>query len=728
MRTESFVTEGFWGERNVSVEVPDLEVEVQRISDPASALETVHWGRNYLYSVEIDTTGRVLPAVVKLFRNQGWRRQLERRLRGSKAARSWRMALALVDAGIDTPEPLLLIESERADGPSLYVSRQLEGFIEARYVFRALDQGSFDTEFPELTAEGFVEAIAGCARRLHDAGFWHRDFSIGNLLLLPASADGRPMSVYLVDLNRMRAKRRLSLSRRTRDLCRLGFSRRHLERAFLDAYWSGSAGPLRSALYRLYRGVYLLRIEGKKRLRRGVRRLGRALFLRKPYAHIPPAPDGAAGRDKAVWDRLSDQPHQHAGRLDRWRARWGDIDSHLKAVGGLVEALPRIRRRYREIDESLWERPVEWIGVGVAIGPRSASTARLVEAVEALDARQVLLRLHPWEERWDAQEEVARELAARGVDLTFALPQVRELVREPERWRRAVAAIGERFVSYGARFQVGQAINRSKWGLWSFGEYIELLSIAAVELRSLGEVELLGPAVIDFEPHALAAALNYPLPKGVEPPRLDIVSNLLYVDRRGAPENTQLGFDALGKAALMRAIGESGRLSAPRFWVTEVNWPLWEGPHSPAGRSVSVDEERQADYLVRYCVPLLASGLTERIYWWQLAARGYGLADPRPEGLRRRPSFHALATLHRELEGTTAHGPVDVGASVRCYRFLHPERGEVRVAWSLGERRVIELPCRPSRLIRRDGAQERVESERVEVTGAPLYLWLTTDD
>jgi hypothetical protein len=80
--------------------------------------------------------------------------------------------------------------------------------------------------------------------------------------------------------------------------------------------------------------------------------------------------------------------------------------------------------------------------------------------------------------------------------------------------------------------------------------------------------------------------------------------------------------------------------------VTEVNWPLREGPHSPAGRDVAVDEQTAADYAVRYCLPLLASGFVERVYWWQMVARGYGLVVPEDGGLRRRPAFHALRAVN----------------------------------------------------------------------------------
>ena len=82
--------------------------------------------------------------MVKQFRNDGRRERLRRRLRGSKAERSWRVARALAEAGIDTPEPLLLVESERPDGPSYFVSREVTGAEEARYLLRAVNAGALE--------------------------------------------------------------------------------------------------------------------------------------------------------------------------------------------------------------------------------------------------------------------------------------------------------------------------------------------------------------------------------------------------------------------------------------------------------------------------------------------------------------------------------------------------------------------------------------------------------
>ena len=155
--SESFRVEGFAGEVATALRPADLAAAVARLVDPARARETLHWGRNYLYVTTLelpagapDGEPRSLPVVVKQFRNEGLRRRLERRLRGSKAERSWRVARALEAAGIDTPAPVMLIESEEPDGPSFYVCRFLDGATEARYLLRAANAGQAAERFPEL--------------------------------------------------------------------------------------------------------------------------------------------------------------------------------------------------------------------------------------------------------------------------------------------------------------------------------------------------------------------------------------------------------------------------------------------------------------------------------------------------------------------------------------------------------------------------------------------------
>jgi hypothetical protein len=210
--------------------------------------------------------------------------------------------------------------------------------------------------------------------------------------------------------------------------------------------------------------------------------------------------------------------------------------------------------------------------------------------------------------------------------------------------------------------------------------------------------------------------------------RFDAVSSLLYVDRRGAPENPQAGFDTEWKVALLKAIAETARNSTGRCWITEVNWPLWEGPHSPAGRSVSVDEETQANYLARYYLLALGTGLVERVFWWQLAARGYGLVDPAdPANPRRRPSFFAFQTLLRELAGATLERVLPVPSPARLYLFRRPDGGQTAVAWSTGGPATVCLPGPAVSAVGRGGEELAVpDGVEVPVSGAVGYWRLST--
>ncbi len=715
-------------------ELLDLAASVRRLQDPATAEETIHWGRNYLYRTHLETAAGRLDVVVKQFRNQGPRQRLGRKWRGSKAARSYRNARAFQAAGLGTAEAVLLIESKRPDGPSFFVTRHLKDVIEARYLLRAANQHREQELFPDLDMDAFLETLGRTLRQMHEAGFFHRDLSIGNVLL-PVRFTAQS-KLYLIDLNRTRRKRRIGLSQRTRDLCRLAIRRPKHQTRFLDAYWGGGAGKAggasrgRVCLYKLYHHGFRSRIEGKNKFREWTRKSWHWLLPRRPHAHIPEAPDDASARDKIVWDHLSDQPHQHAGRFEKLSVRIRDAPSHLRHTATFVAVVPRVMVRYRRLNKELYRQPTPWGGVGICIRPCPEASEQLLAALDDLGANKVLLRLHPWDDDHGEEEDLARELAARGYELVFALPQNRDLVRDPARWRMKIEELAERFTPYGSRFQIGQAINRSKWGIWRYGEYLDLAGSAAEILRRTTGVEILGPAVIDFEYHVTASLLN--LRKS--PVHFDILSSLLYVDRRGAPERPQLGFDTVGKVTLLRAIAETARNCGSRSWITEVNWPLWEGPHSPAGRTVSVSPETQADFLARYYLLALTTGAVERVYWWQLVARGYGLAMIGSDSERgrielvRRPAFNALATLVRELRGSRFIHPLPSPQGTRQLLFRRADGSDCIAAWSTTDSRgacKITLPEPARDIVERDGEHSAGGGKReVEVSSSVRYFHL----
>jgi tRNA A-37 threonylcarbamoyl transferase component Bud32 len=727
---QGFALDGWTGRLAGGLEVPDLDGEVRRLADPGAALETLHWGRNYIYRAELHTAGGTLAVAVKQFRPQGWADRLRRRLRGSKAWRSWQAACVFQQAGIPTAAPLLLLESVRPDGPSLFVAEHLAGVTESRYVFRAVEEGSLSERFPWLDYEGFLRQLGSLLRRMHEAGCWHRDLSIGNVLLQrPAAGSGPAVpELFLIDLNRARLGRQPTVSERTRDLCRLRIFEPAHQELFLRAYW-GQDDPRfawKRSLYRRYHQGFLKKVAAKGKVRGGLRGLRDRFRVRRAHAHIPAAPAGAAARDKIVWDPLSDQPHQHASRLEKAAIRLSDLRGHGATAQAITRALPAIWSRYRSLKAQLYREPLLFGGLGLGLRPCPQAPEALLEAVEELGVKRLLLRLHPWEARQDDEEALAQELCRRGYELAFALPQNRALVTDPARWRAAVEELGARFSPYGRHFQIGQAINRSKWGLWNYREYCRLAGVAAEALGVHAGVELLGPAVIDFEFHATAAVLNL----ASMPVDFDVVSALLYVDRRGAPENRQAGLDTVDKTLLLRAIAETARHGSRRCWITEFNWPLWEGPHSPAGRDVSVDEDSQANYLLRYLLLTLGTGAVERAYWWQLVARGYGLTTLEAAGgLRRRPSFHTLAMAARTLQGATFSGPLESPEGTYLYPFHGADGSPFLVGWTVSATTRVALPAPARRILSRDGAELSTDPSSQAALGPdPRYFFLEADN
>ncbi len=717
---ETFAGGGFHGEVATAHRPEDLAAEVARLVDPAASTATIHWGRNYIYSADMQTAAGRLPVVVKQFKNQGLKRGLERRAKGSKAERSWRVAKELVRAGLATPDPVAWVESDAPEGPSFFIAVQLFGAVEVRQFFRRLNGDTDAEDFPEVDDMEFLGRLGRLARSINDAGILYRDLSMGNVLAVPR--DGG-FDLYLIDFNRARIGRTPGAIRRTRDICRLPVLKREHRAAFLEGYWGSvpSRLDLRWWLYILSVDGYILKHAIKRRLS--------FLRLRRRHAHggshhphIPPATDGASSRNKAVWDHLSDQPHQHASRGEKFLIRLADSPAHLRELAIVAASSGAVRRRYRELKKDLYVRPRCFEGIGLAVRPWPRDPDRHLREIEELGVGPVLLRLHPWDDDHGDEERLAAELSGRGHELSFVIPQIRDLVRDRARWRAAVEELGDRFSPFGRRFQIGQAINRSKWGIWTHGEYVDLYLEAAEILRRIEGVEVMGPSVIDFELQALLALVNR-RDNGLF---FDIVSSLLYVDRRGAPENRQMGLDTVDKVVLLRAIAEIGRNSSERCWITEVNWPLWEGPHSPAGKTVSVGEREQADYLVRYYLLTLGTGLVERVFWWRLIARGYGLVTAANDGsLRRRPAWYALKTLIEQVEGSTFHGPLPAPENARLYRFT---RGgdQIVVGWSISKSVRATLPGLVSEAVSRDGQRLQVrDGIEVDLGPSPVYYRIT---
>lgn len=279
------------------------------------------------------------------------------------------------------------------------------------------------------------------------------------------------------------------------------------------------------------------------------------------------------------------------------------------------------------------------------MGLHSCEGPRLAEEINKLGVRQVLLRIPVWEV--DELEKYTDFLnAIPDCEVAVSILQNREYVLAPDAWRRGLRAILDATWPRVRQYQVGQGANRSKWGFFTYEEFLAFASEAELLREAYPGIAFVGPGILDFETLAFLRCLSHGFPI-----HWDIVGCGLYVDRRGSPRNRQmLLFDIRQKILHFAACARVSTKATNRLWVTEVNWPLvGQGKYAPTSHEECVSEEAAGRYLTEYYSDAWETGLVERVYWWQLVSKGFGLMDVEDSGkLRPRPAYRAFKKLLEE--------------------------------------------------------------------------------
>ena len=401
--------------------------------------------------------------------------------------------------------------------------------------------------------------------------------------------------------------------------------------------------------------------------------------------------------DKSIfrWDGYSDQPAT-LDRAVKRRLRWRSIGSVLRNLSS-VFLLPGpvlgavVRRetpRAHANDDAIGlcvnlERPFE--------DKKILSGAELAEIVGTLNLRRLAVRI-PLSDIDNLQDYVDFIRQFPGYRILVVVLQDRSTIEDPARLETALERIFASLSGVVDCYQIGNAVNRLKWGFVSVDEWLEFFNVAwDLRNRKFPHIRLLGGAIIDFDllDHSRALRNRFPF-------SYDGYASLLYVDRRGAPENRQMGFDLEGKIHMLRRIMESGNKvggSDARLWITEVNWPLADtGRYAPAMDHCRVGEREQLHYLVRYYLLALATGSVAACYWHQLVAPGYGLIDNRGGAVRKRPAFHGFATLCRLFNGARIER-FDRQDELGHYRLAARKDGmEILALWCCGREVTVAMP------------------------------------
>lgn len=684
--------------------------------------ETISKGRNHNARLAMSCCGAPLAVAAKCFGRRGLLPDMIDARRGSKARRTWVAARALEEKGVGTPSPIGFLERWENGRlvESCYLAEYQEGVTDFhRELVRLFREDPICEKFIAL-----MQCVADAVRAMHEAGFLHNDLGNQNVLLRRI-ADAQWGDVRFIDLNRGRLKRELTTFDRARDISRI-YLPSDLLRVFREMY-SGDTPPSREFVgaERFFRGLYAMHSKTRC-LRHPVkwRHRRREAAARVTYP---------SEKDMWIWDERSAQAISTMRPRDK--RRFYPVSRQLRIVRDTLAGLLQVKREYEALLAGCYRAPVEMAGrVGVGVSPMSDALDTQLLLLDELGKPPVLVRFHHhWSDgETSAAESAVAQLREGGHSVSLALVQDRRAVTDPKSWAgfvdRVLGSVGE----HAEYVEVCHAINRVKWGIWDFGEHRRLLSAVAGMKEKYPGIRFTGPGVIDFEYPFLMAALRN-VPEGLS---FEALSHHLYVDRRGAPESTQGPFDALKKFALARAIARWAPCCGDRLIVSEVNWPLkgtgvwspvtspYESP-GPRHGDPSVDEDEYGAYMVRYLATALCSGMVDRVYWWRLVARGFGLVDDTdPIRWRKRPAFKMLVRFLSLLGGARFVAKLTPSDGVHMLAFETDGGEQVYLAYSSAGVRDVEVPFEFSGVVDSFGGEQRigVSERRVRLSGRPIYL------
>jgi hypothetical protein len=374
-----------------------------------------------------------------------------------------------------------------------------------------------------------------------------------------------------------------------------------------------------------------------------------------------------------AWDHYSDQPAIIRDKALKRAMRRSALTSLMKTFLVALITLPIALL----VMPFLGRRTItgeHFFGMGVNLDKEPNTTPFLIEE---LGIQKLLIRIPLWEmDR--LHEYVAFIRSFSGKEITVALLQDREHITSRELSRDHFIQIFEALDGVCHTYIIGSTINRAKWGFFSVNEYLDFYTVA-YELKQtrFPHLKLIGSNVIDFEYHFSAHTL-FNLAKI----RFDAIGSLLYVDRRGAPENSQMGFNLMGKINLLSALIALSPKTSNELVITETNWPIKNtAPYAPTSEHECVSEEDYTDFMVRYHLLAFASQQVSCVYWHQLIAPGYGLIDNREKIIRKRKAFEEYQVMLSHMSDATF---VDYRRTSDTHLLIcSTPRGELHITWNL---------------------------------------------
>ena len=409
------------------------------------------------------------------------------------------------------------------------------------------------------------------------------------------------------------------------------------------------------------------------------------------------------------WDNYSDQPAQLKDKIYKKRMRKKELFSLIQTFllafilfPISLLSMPLIKRKIIKSSE--------FFSLGVDFEREKEQTQALIDE---LNIEHILLRLKLWEIEKLPELKVFI-LQNKEKKITLKILQDREHVEDLELTRKDFTLIFSELQKLVDIFEIGSTINRAKWGFFSVKEYLNFYKVAYdLKKEHFNNVKLIGSGVIDFEFHyTIHTLFNFCKCK------YDGISSLLYVDRRGAPENMQLGFALTDKIALLSTMIWISPKTKQELHITETNWPISNtAPYAPTSEHECVSETLYADYMLRYYLLAFASQQVDSVSWHQLIAPGYGLIDNR-EKIIKRDAFYVYKYMFQTLRNAQFLR-LDIKRGYYILQCLI-DKQLVQIHWSLKETTLKNEEF--FTVHSRDG--KVIKDKILKIGASPLYIFI----
>ena len=610
-------------------------------------------------------------------------------LRKSKARRSYENSLHLNKKGIKTPEPIGYIEvfDFFRLKQSYFISRRLD------FDFAL----NFATEKQSEDYKVILKSFINFTYDLHNKNIMHLDYVVGNVCIKKTI---KGYEFYLVDLNRL-YKGIITPKKGVRNLAHLS-NDSEINKILADEYTKKLSNSFSNAYFYLEKSVQ------RKLKRSNLKRSIKAAF------GIPPK----ALASHYVWDFYNNQPDVLNNKKLKNQISIFAWFANLKILIATLYALIILPVTYI-INKRTLEK-IDSFGLCVNIdkpmdSQKSINNNELIEMINELSISNILVRI-PLADFDNIDKYINFISKLHNKDVLVCILQDREHIEDKKLTEERFEYIFEELNGVANKFQIGNVINRKKWSFLSVDEYFSFFKIAYdLKTNKFSNIKLLGSNIIDFDIPFFARSIFH-----FRSIYYDGVSTQLYVDRRGAPEQKQFGFNALSKIKTYAALALASTKTSKDLYITEVNWALsGMGKWAPA-KNYLTKESLQARYLIRYYLLMLGSGKVKKCYWHQLVAPGYGLVNNINGEIIKRDAYYCFKHLISTLDGGI-YKKLKRKKNLYCL-IVEKENTIIEAIWSSGKNACFK--SKPNHLITdiRGRVIETKNSPLVNISGEVIYL------